>query len=220
MSHGMHRVNFSESGRTSLDGPAGAIEALVDVPKTPPTGIAIVAHPQPLLGGHAQHKVPAFLARALADRGFAVARPNFRGVEGSAGTHDHGFGEADDLQVVAEALRAAHPGLPLVLAGFSFGAYVQARLAARLTEMGTPAWRVFLAGMPYGQVTSGRAFETPGGFTDAMVVHGERDEAVPLTAIFAWGEMAAQPITVVAGTDHFFAGRLPLLRRLLLRHVR
>jgi alpha/beta superfamily hydrolase len=211
---------FEVSGPLLLPGPVGAIEVLVDVPKADVTGIAVVAHPQPLLGGHAQHKVPAFLARALVDRGFVVVRPNFRGVGGSAGSHDHGVGETDDLAVAADALRAAHPGAPLVLAGFSFGAYVQARLAKRFVEQGKPAWRVFLAGMPYGTVNSGRSFETPGGFPDAMVVHGERDEAVPLAAIFAWGEVAAQPIVVVPGADHFFTGRLPLLKRLMLRHVR
>lgn len=216
----MIEVNFRESGAGLLDGPAGRIEVLLDVPKIPAIGIAVVAHPQPLLGGDARHKVPAFLARALVDAGWLVARPNFRGAGASEGAHDHGIGETDDLLVVSDALRAAQPALPLALAGFSFGAFVQARHAARLATLGRPAWRVFLAGMPYGPVRSGRAFDTPTGFGDALVVHGEKDESVPLRAILDWALTAEQPVAVVPGTDHFFAGRLPLLRRLLLRHVR
>lgn len=208
-----------EPGLNLLEGAAGLIEVLVDRPASGPRGVALVAHPQPLLGGSAQHKLPAFLARTLVEAGYTVARPNFRGIGASAGVHDHGIGETDDLAVVAAALREAHPGAPLALVGFSFGAYVQARLAARLKEQGAPAWRSFHAGMPYGTVASGRDFATPTGLVDAMVVHGEKDTSVPVERVYEWGRADSHPIVVVPGADHFFTGKLPMLRRLLLRHL-
>lgn len=202
-----------------LVGPAGTIEVFVDVPAAAPRGLAVVAHPQPLLGGNAQHKLPAFLARTLVEAGFAVARPNFRGVGASGGVHDHGIGETDDLEVVAAGLRGAHPGLPLALVGFSFGAFVQACLSARLAAKGETAWRSFHAGMPYGTVASGRDFATPKGLVDALVVHGEKDTSVPVERVYEWGRADSHPVVVVPGADHFFTGRLPVLRRLLLQHL-
>jgi hypothetical protein len=86
-----------QRGSRLLNGPVGAIEVLFDSPRGSLQGLAVVAHPQPLLGGTAQHKLPLWLARALADGGWWAARPNFRGVGRSAGTHDHGVGETDDL---------------------------------------------------------------------------------------------------------------------------
>lgn len=210
---------IAASGAQLLDGPAGALEVLFDMPDGPAIGTAVVTHPQPLMGGHAQHKIPQLLARALREAGWQVARPNFRGVGRSAGAHDAGQGESDDVLALCDALRAGVPGLPLALVGFSFGAYVQARVAHALAAQGRPAWRVALAGMPFGTVASGRRFDTPQGLPDALVVHGERDEVVPLDNVLQWARPATQPVVVVPGADHFFSGRLPLLRRLVLRHL-
>ncbi|MFT3717549.1 alpha/beta hydrolase [Pseudorhodoferax sp.] len=211
------------AGVQLLDGPAGPMEVLLDAPAgvqgTTAAGIAVVTHPQPLLGGHARHKLPQFLARALAEAGWQVARPNFRGVGASAGVHDEGRGEADDVLALCAALRAAWPGRRLALLGFSFGAFVQARVAHALAARGEPAWRVGLAGMPFGSVPSGRRFDTPGGIADALVVHGERDEVVPLANVLDWARPGTQPVVVVPGADHFFTGRLPVLRQLMLAHL-
>jgi alpha/beta superfamily hydrolase len=215
------RVNLSfATGPALLDGPAGAIEVIFDLPKAEAVGLAIVAHPQPLLGGHARHKVPQVLARGLCDAGWLVARPNFRGVGRSAGVHDEGRGETDDLFLLCARLREARPGLPLLLAGFSFGAFVQARVARRLADRGASAWRTCLAGMPFGVVDGGRRYDPPDGLPDALVVHGERDERVPLASVLDWARPQGQPVVVVPGADHFFTGRLPLLRALLLAHLR
>ncbi len=114
-------------------GPVGDIALLADLPSTAPQGLAIVAHPHPLFGGANTNKVVHTLARTYAALGYVALRPNFRGVGGSAGTHDHGQGETEDLlAVIAWAL--ARWALParLALAGFSFGAYVQTRVARRL----------------------------------------------------------------------------------------
>jgi alpha/beta superfamily hydrolase len=214
----MDRIDLGNSGPQLVDGPAGKLEVLVDRPARQARGVAVVAHPQPLQGGHARHKLPDFLARALRDDGWLVLRPNFRGVGGSAGQHDHGRGETDDVLALCEALRAEEAGRTLALVGFSFGAYVQARVAFALAERGVPASKVCLLGMPFGQA-GGRRYDTPQGLHDALVVHGESDERVPLQAVFDWARPHTQPVVVVPGADHFFTGRLPLLRRLVTTHL-
>ncbi|MGM9491946.1 alpha/beta hydrolase [Ideonella sp. YS5] len=206
-------------GAQFLDGPAGPIEVLIDLPKAQLRGVVVVAHPQPLLGGNALHKVPQFLARGLAEAGWLVARPNFRGVGSSAGTHDGGIGETQDVLALCRALREMQAPQPLALVGFSFGAFVQARVARALADADAPARRVVLAGMPSGEVDGGRRYDTPEGIPDAMVVHGERDERVPLQAVFDWARPHSQPVVVVPGADHFFTGRLPVLRSLVLSHL-
>jgi alpha/beta superfamily hydrolase len=212
-------MNTVEGGSRLVDGPAGPLEVIFDLPRVPPSGIAIVAHPQPLLGGSAQHKVPLFLARALCESGWLVARPNFRGVGRSAGSHDSGGGETDDLLALAARLRDEHPGLPLALIGFSFGAFVQARVARALADLGVPAWRAVLLGMPSGEVDGGRRYDPPEGLADALVVHGESDERVPLQAVLAWARPRVQPVVVIPGADHFFSGRLHVVRALVLAHL-
>lgn len=200
--------------RVEIQGPAGTIEVLLDTPNEPPRGLVLIGHPQPLLGGSASHKVPQVLARALQEQGWLAARPNFRGVGGSQGVHDHGIGESDDMVCVARALRAQHPGQPLALVGFSFGAFVQSRVAATLA----PA-RVVLAGMPAGEVEGSRHYEPAPPVPGTLIVHGERDERVPLAAVLAWCGQHNQPVMVVPGADHFFTGKLPLLRTLVSEHL-
>lgn len=195
------------------------IELIIDSPRCEARGAVIVAHPHPLLGGDARHKVPALLARALADAGWLVLRPNFRGVGRTEGAHDGGEGEVADLLSIADAVHAHRQHARLVLVGFSFGACVQARVARVLADQERPAWRVFLASLPFGEVAGGRRYEPPTELRDTMVVHGELDDRVPLSAVLAWARPKVQPVVVVPGADHFFAGRLPVLRALLLRHL-
>ena len=107
-----------------LAGAAGAIETLVSVPPGPVTGIAVVCHPHPLHGGALSNKVTWMLASCALKAGLVAARFNFRGVGRSAGAHDEGRGETDDTLTVVDWLRGQAPGAPLLLAGFSFGAFV------------------------------------------------------------------------------------------------
>lgn len=203
------------TARQVVDGPAGAVELLVDAPRGEPVGVVLVAHPQPLLGGSAEHKIPQLLARAARDLGWLAVRPNFRGVGGSAGTHDHGTGETEDLLAVVDRLRAERPWAPLALVGFSFGAFVQARVATRLAADGRPADAVVLAGMPVGTVDTGRHYAVDPLPAGTLVVHGEHDDRVRLAAVLDWAAGHGQPVTVVPATDHFFKGRLPVLRALV-----
>ncbi|CAN7736949.1 hypothetical protein D9M68_80150 [compost metagenome] len=205
----------SGTEKAQLGGEAGQIEMLVDRPAGAPRGIAVVAHPHPLLGGSATHKVPHQLAKALVARGFLTVRPNFRGVEGSAGEHDQGSGEAQDMLAVVAHLREAHPGLPLALAGFSFGAFVMAHVAATLAAQSVPIRHLVLAGTPYGTVKAHRSYDTPAVPADCLVVHGERDERAELGALFDWARPQGLPVVVVPGADHFFTGKLPLLVRIV-----
>lgn len=181
--------------------------------------MALIAHPQPLLGGSAHHKVPQFLARALADAGWLVVRPNFRGVGRSAGAHDGGDGETADLLSLAMSLQSDTSVARLALVGFSFGAFVQARVARGLSDQGRPAFRTCLLGMPFGEVDGGRWYDSPQGIAGALVVHGELDDRVPLNAVFEWARPTSQPVVVVPGADHFFSGKLHVLRSLVVNHL-
>ncbi|THJ34520.1 alpha/beta fold hydrolase [Lampropedia aestuarii] len=213
-------LQLDETSTQLLTLPDGHMEVFVDVPSTSARlGLAIIAHPQPLLGGSAKHKLPQFLAHSLRDAGWTSIRPNFRGVGNSTGSHDQGHGEALDLRVLHAAAKALADQQPVALIGVSFGAYVQAQLAAYLQAQGTPADKVILAAMPSGTVSVGRHYDTPDAITAPLVVHGERDDSVPLANILDWARPRAHPVVVLPGSDHLFAGKLPLLRSLVLQHL-
>jgi len=195
--------------RLAIAGPVGNIEADVNDPGEQRRGIALIAHPNPVQGGTKDNKVVTTLAKAFFSMGYVVARPNFRGVGASAGVHDDGIGETEDLLAVAGALRERYGELPLLLAGFSFGAFVQARVAQR-----TPAERLVLVGPAVNRF---RAERVP---ADTLVIHGEHDDVVPLSAVLDWARPQNLPIVVVPGGGHFFHGRLPLLAQLVLRFAR
>lgn len=213
-------LDLSRSGVQHWPLNGGVMEVLLDVPPTEPVGRVLLGHPQPLLGGHAGHKLPQFLARAFWAAGWLVVRPNFRGVGQSSGEHALGVGEADDVLALHAQLDAQCPGQRTALVGFSFGAFVMAQVARQLADRGAPAWRVCLAGMPSGTVAGQRHYDTPDGLPEALVIHGERDERVPLSAVLDWARPTGQPVVVVPEADHFFNGKLPLLRTLALAHLR
>jgi alpha/beta superfamily hydrolase len=197
--------------RISIPGAAGAIEVAIDRPQDAAArGLAVIAHPHPLFGGTLDNKVVQTLARAFVALGYVAARPNFRGVGASAGVHDEGRGEADDLVVVAQALQREHGLSELVLAGFSFGGVVQTHVAGRLRDAGTPASRIVLVAPG---VTRGVSLPVP---SDTLVIHGETDETVPLSAVIDWARPQQLPIVVIPGADHFFHHRLTLIKDLVI----
>jgi alpha/beta superfamily hydrolase len=203
-----------------LDGPAGRIEVFVE-PHVEATGIALIAHPHPLFGGTADNKVVTTLAKAFRELGCVTLRPSFRGVGGSEGEHDHGIAETDDLLAVHAYARGRFGSdLPVYLAGFSFGAYVVTRLALRLREEGDAAQRLVLVGTASGFIEGLRRYETAAVPADTIVIHGAKDETVPLENVLAWAEPLNLPITVIAGADHFFHRRLHLIRDIIHRQWR
>lgn len=213
-------LDLRHSGVQHFALPHGPMEVLIDAACAQPLrGIALIAHPQPLLGGSARHKLPQFLAQALCQAGWSTLRPNFRGVGDSAGQYDHGQGEAQDLYALYQAVRSAQPDLPIALLGISFGAFVQALLAERLQQQGQPAARLVLAAMPCGQVNAQRHYATPDAIGAPLVIHGEHDTSVPLPLVLDWARPRSHPVLVVPGASHLFTGKLPLLRELVLRHL-
>ncbi|MEI6029053.1 MAG: alpha/beta fold hydrolase [Betaproteobacteria bacterium] len=191
-----------------LQGPAGALQCAVDEPADPPRGLALVCHPHPLHGGTLDNKVVQTLARAFVHLGLRVVRFNFRGVGGSHGAWDEGRGEIDDALAAVQGFR--EPAQPLVLAGFSFGAYVASQVALRLNGADAVG-RVVLVGPA---VQSFAVAPVP---QDSLVIHGEADEVVSLSSVLDWARPHVIPVTVVPGAGHFFHGQLPLLKSLVLR---
>ncbi|MHA6832810.1 alpha/beta hydrolase [Ralstonia pseudosolanacearum] len=202
-----------------MPGPAGNIEYLIDMPAVAPIGVAVVAHPHPLQGGSANHKVPHQIAKALLTCGYVAVRPNFRGVGRTEGVHDCGAGEADDLVSVIDHVRNLYPG-SLLVAGFSFGAYAMARAVAALSVAAIRPDGIILAGMPWGRIAGQRSYEPPPVPLESLIVHGEQDDRVPLAAVFDWARPQGLPVVVVPGAGHFFAGKLATLERLVNGYVR
>jgi len=203
-----------------VDGPAGAVQTLVDEPDAL-RGLALVAHPHPLFGGTNTNKVAYTLAHGLRDLGYLALRPNFRGVGKSEGTHDDGRGETLDLLAVldhAAARWGAGQRLPVVLAGFSFGAYVQTRVARRLAEGGRPASRIVLVGLAAGRPEDPWPHQPEAVPPGSILIHGERDTTIPLASVLAYAEPLDLPVIVIPGADHFFHGRLQLIRDILAAH--
>jgi len=202
-----------------VDGPAGPVQTLLDEPETL-RGLALVAHPHPLMGGANNNKVVYTLAHALRDSGYLALRPNFRGVGKSAGAHDHGVGETEDLLAVLDYARArwdASHALPVLLAGYSFGAFVQTRVAKRLAEGGRPAEQLILVAIATGPVEGNRHYQPEPVPRSSVLIHGGRDTTVPLASALAFAEPLDLPVIVIPGADHFFHGRLPILRELIAR---
>src|SRR5512134_788450 len=191
--------------REFVVGPAGRIECAVDSPEGDARGVALIAHPHPLFGGSLDNKVVQTLARALLELGYETWRPNFRGVGQTEGVHDEGRGELDDLAAVLGHIRTEK----FVLAGFSFGA----SLVAKLAEREEPEWLV-LVGVG---ITRIMAPAVPAG---TLVIHGENDDTVPLAAVMDWARPQELPVVVVPGADHFFHRKLHVLRDLVKQNWR
>jgi alpha/beta superfamily hydrolase len=195
----------AEIHTTLIEGPAGMLEVALADPGPERVGVAVVAHPHPLFGGTMDNKVVTTLARTFNELGLAAVRFNFRGVGRSEGSFDEGRGETDDALAVARWARDSlghHP--PLTLAGFSFGAAIAARAAKRLH----PARLVLIAPAVI-------RVPTPAVPPHTLVVHGELDDTVPLREVLDWARPQELPVLVVPGGEHFFHGRLHLLKRIV-----
>jgi alpha/beta superfamily hydrolase len=196
----------------SIAGPAGPIESLLEDPQTQaPTGFGVVCHPHPLYGGTMTNKVVHTLARSLQEQGMPTVRFNYRGVGKSAGQYDEGRGETADALAVVAWGRERWPGVPLTLAGFSFGAMVAllAAPAAQPVELITVAPAV--ANVRYSAV------ERPA--CPWLIIQGMADEVVDYRQVEAFAARFAPPpvLRLLPGIDHFFNGHLPELREAVLQ---
>ena len=200
-------------------GGVGPVEMIVEAPDDP-CGIALVCHPHPLFGGANTNKVTHTLARAFTRMGYVALRPNFRGVGASAGQHDDGRGECEDMLSVLAQARQGFGELPVALAGFSFGAYVQTRVAQALADAGQAAQGMVLVGTAIGHVEGARQYATGTVPADTLVIHGAADETVPLANVLAWAGPQDLPVIVIPEADHFFHRRLHIIRDIVSRYWR
>ena len=208
----------------SLAGPAGRLEALLNVAQLKADGgsaahAAVVCHPHPLFGGTLHNKVVFHAAKALHGFGWPVLRFNFRGTGLSEGAHDNGLGEVEDVRTALDWLDNEFH-LPLVFCGFSFGAAVGLRAAASddrvqgLIGLGTPVTPV-----------DDRAYDL--GFLQTstkpkLFLSGDRDQFGPRAKLEAFVATLPEPkqLTMIPGADHFFEGRLSEMRTVIEQWVK
>ncbi|MBT0571374.1 alpha/beta fold hydrolase [Curvibacter sp. CHRR-16] len=201
-----------------IQGPAGSVQVAIDTPDgwQPGHGTAIVAHPNPAHGGNMDHKIVHTLNRAWVLMGWRAVRFNFRGVGQSEGAFDDGKGEVNDLMAVVQHIT---PTGPLGLSGFSFGAYVTSHAVQRLHASRAADMRsIVLVGTATSRFT---AATIPSDLHHrTLALHADDDEIVPYAGTLAWAQAQKLPLLVVPGGGHFFHGQQPLLRELVLRHLR
>jgi hypothetical protein len=207
-----------------LEGPAGRLEALLNAGAENATHAAVVCHPHPLFGGTLHNKVVFHTMKALNSFGFPVLRFNFRGAGLSHGEHDHGNGEVEDVRAALDWLDSEFH-LPLVFAGFSFGAAVGLRTACP-----DPRVKALIAvGTPVAPVVAGT--EAPRTYTfdflhdcakPKLFVSGARDQFGPRAKLEALVASVPHPkkLILIEGADHFFEGRLRELREAIEGWVR
>ncbi|MFT4047467.1 MAG: hypothetical protein QM661_12325 [Solimonas sp.] len=201
-----------------LDGPAGRLEVQINAPAAPAadSGFAVVCHPHPLFGGALGNKVTYTLASCAQKAGLYALRFNFRGVGRSEGRHDEGRGETDDTVFLAGWLRERLPRGPLLLAGFSFGAWVSVAAAARVR----PTAQVSIA-PPFAKYF-GDAPPPPRPPCPWLVVHGRDDEVVPYEeTVIALKTYDPPPqLVTLDRVGHFFHNKLAELSEVVLPFVR
>jgi len=191
-----------------FSGAAGQLEGMLHLPEGELRAIAVIAHPLPTMGGTMENKVVTTLAKTFAELGFATLRFNFRGVGNSEGKFDSGNGEVEDVLSVVCHAQQEFGHLPLILSGFSFGGYVQARAAQHLHPQ---PHRLVLIAPAVGR------FEMPLVPHNTLLIHGEQDEVVSLADVMDWARPQHLPIVVLPEAGHFFHGRLHQLKQLVLQ---
>jgi alpha/beta superfamily hydrolase len=127
----------------------------------------------------------------------------------SEGVHDDGRGETDDMAIMMAHMQSEYPGLPVALAGFSFGTFVQAQLQQRLVAEGRPAERLVLVGTAAGK------WPMPEVPKDTILIHGELDDTITLQQVFDWARPQDLPVIVIPGADHFFHRKLGHIKNLV-----
>jgi len=204
-----------KSQKLFIDGPAGRLEAIFELPvDNDPVAAVVVCHPHPQHGGTMHNKVAHSLARAFVHMQFATLRFNFRGTEQSEGRFDEGIGELDDARAAVEWMRAKQPGRSMWLAGFSFGAAIAVRAAIESDFGGlvsvAPAVSRFAAGLS-------KQPQCPW-----LIVQGDEDELVDVDETVDWvnGLEPGPELLILPGAEHFFHGRLLALREAVAEFVR
>ena len=207
----------------TIAGPAGKLEGVVHLQEacaehgrsacaehgrsSEPRAIAVVAHPLTTMGGTMDNKIVTTLSKTFAELGFAALRFNFRGAGDSEGAFEEGDGEVEDALAAVEHMKDEFGHLPLILSGFSFGGYVQARAAERLHPK--PHKLVLIAPAVV-------RFAMPHVPHNTLLIHGEEDEVIPLSDALDWARPQHLPIVVLPEAGHFFHGRLNQIKQIVL----
>lgn len=201
----------SNTQKFFIDGSAGKLEVALAEPELSPCGIAVIAHPHPLFGGTMDNKIVHTLFNTLLELGFISVKFNFRGVGKSAGVHDEGVGEIEDVVSITHFIRdhftMQHGEQALLLAGFSFGGAIQAHAAQQLK----PQHLVLVA-------PSVERLNAPAVIDHAentLIIHGDQDDVVPLQTVLDWAAPQSQPVVIIPGAEHFFHGRLSDIKHVL-----
>ena len=190
-----------------LEGPAGRLESILWTPSGPARHrsplAAVVCHPHPLFGGTMHNKVVYQATKSLAASGLPVVRFNFRGAGLSAAEHDRGIGEKDDVRAAVDFLGTQFPGVPVLLAGFSFGAWVGLRVGCEHPRVS----HIIGMGLPVNNTDFSflRQCDKP-----KLFVHGSNDQfgAIENVKTLVASLPGENYLVVVRGVDHFFAGKL------------
>ena len=197
-----------------ISGPAGILETIhIPSEQVPARGVAVINHPNPLQGGTNTNKVIQTAAKALSKLGFHCYLPNLRGVGNSEGTHDYGRGETQDCLAVIDYARAQHPEAPeFVLSGFSFGGYVATFAAQeRIPDL------LLLMGAAVCHYTDRPEPSAVPNVAKTLMIHGAEDEVVEIEKALKWAEPQDLPVITIAGSTHFFHGKLIVMRDTILR---
>jgi uncharacterized protein len=206
-------LNSNSTQKFFVDGPAGKLETVLAGPNSECRhGIAIIAHPHPLYGGTMDNKVVHTLFKVLFELGFITVKFNYRGVGKSEGSYGDGLGETEDVIAVVEAIREQFDTGPnklmLLLAGFSFGGAIQAHVAKIIN----PESLIMVApSVDHLQAPSVSSYAKR-----VLIIQGDQDEVVPLKTILQWAAPQDLPIVVVPGAEHFFHGKLNIIKRTVL----
>ncbi|GCE26637.1 alpha/beta hydrolase [Dictyobacter alpinus] len=193
--------------------PTGHLEGILkpEAEGVVPDFVSVICHPHPLGGGTMHNKVVFKVAQALQMVDVPALRFNFRGVGHSSGSYDEGRGEMDDVRYALDFMSHRYPGVPAIIAGFSFGSYVGLRVACAddrvhaMIGLGVPA-RMFNSGETLAQCHKPKLF-----------VHGTADELAPYNLATEWFEHVSAPkrLITLQGADHFFKDYLPEIQTLV-----
>jgi len=198
------------SRHESITGPAGTLQLMQELPDGQPRALAVICHPHPLHGGTLNNKIVHQLARTFNQLGAVSVRFNFRGVGASEGSFDEGRGEREDLLAVVDWASRQWPGLPIWLAGFSFGGFI-AILAADSVQ---PERLVTVA--PAVNYFAAQPVTVP--VRDWLLIQGQDDDVVPAADVLSFIDRLKRPpaLVMIEGVGHFFHGRLNDLKAAIL----
>lgn len=206
-----------------IDGLVGKIEISINYPdelyfkrENSPKGIALIAHPHPILGGNMNNKVTKIISSALLYLGYITYRVNFRGVGRTDGEYNYGNGEKDDLLIVLNYMFSStikYKNLACIFAGFSFGTFVLSHLFNDFSKKGGIVNKLIFVSPAINQFNFALIPQ------NTLIIHGEYDKTVPVKDIYRWADSQELPVIVIPKAEHLFHGKLSILKRTIINFI-